>query len=353
MRHMPQLDGLRAFAVLGVIASHSCEAPVFHEAGDFGVRLFFVLSGFLITGILLGCRDLDPGTATRAFYCRRALRIFPLYFATLIAFTFVLPFAGMDGAFWWNATYLSNFRNLLTGHDLGPAGHFWTLAVEEQFYLLWPSVILFTPARYLRTVLVASVVIGPVARLATICAGIDPLVGRFATPCVLDSLCGGALLALMRSAATPSVLRKIACAGIAVTALAWSVPSEVVAFVARDTGFALLSVFIVGTAAAGFSGIVGRTLMFRPIAYVGTISYGIYVLHQFVPPIGTRLQRLIGIDMDLASLGFSRFVFVTIASIAVAAVSWHFFESPLNDLKRYFPYRGRPKVAVEPEPVVA
>jgi peptidoglycan/LPS O-acetylase OafA/YrhL len=150
---MPQLDALRAFAVLSVLAVHFVSHPprwleVVPWAAC-GVQLFFVLSGFLITGILLDSRnEVEAGASRfwmlRQFYTRRFLRIFPLYYAVvLVGWLIKLP--GFTETLGWNLSYLTNFYILQKGAWIEVASHLWTLSVEEQFYLVWPWVVLFLP----------------------------------------------------------------------------------------------------------------------------------------------------------------------------------------------------------------
>ncbi len=144
--YMPQLDSLRAFAVAGVMALHYHQNSKTGPLGVFGVRLFFVLSGFLITGILLECRSivLDEGQSATAtltrFYIRRFLRIVPVFYLVLgLAWILGVP-AARDGLV-WHIGYASNFYSAhLHGWPAG-VGHFWSLAVEEQFYFVWPLII--------------------------------------------------------------------------------------------------------------------------------------------------------------------------------------------------------------------
>jgi peptidoglycan/LPS O-acetylase OafA/YrhL len=150
-KYMPQLDGLRALAVALVAYSHwiPLKYQTFFGFGIAGVQLFFVLSGFLITGILLRCRELpERRNALRSFYARRFLRIFPLYYATLAA-CYVLGVNSARSSIFWHLAYLSNFYFFNLGGWEGPLSHFWSLAVEEQFYLIWPAIVLFVPQRYL------------------------------------------------------------------------------------------------------------------------------------------------------------------------------------------------------------
>jgi peptidoglycan/LPS O-acetylase OafA/YrhL len=140
-RHLPALDGLRAVAVAVVMVYHSGVEAV---PGDLGVTAFFVLSGFLITWLLLKERDRTGSVSLRNFYLRRALRIFPAYFVFVgvsLALDFALgdPWSRIDviSAF----TYTINYRNALFGH-VGPIAHAWSLGIEEQFYLLWPFLLI-------------------------------------------------------------------------------------------------------------------------------------------------------------------------------------------------------------------
>jgi len=151
---MPALDGLRGLAILGVFANHFGTFPGSQACGWLGICLFFVLSGFLITGILLGQREaiaLSGSTLWQSlakFWVRRALRIFPLYYLALaLILYFDVPTARDDA--WWLVTYTHNFQVSLEGWT-GIYGHFWTLCVEEQFYLIWPIAALAMPLRWMK-----------------------------------------------------------------------------------------------------------------------------------------------------------------------------------------------------------
>ena len=147
--YLRQLDSVRTIAVAMVIATHWIpKATTFWFNGGMGVKVFFVLSGFLITGILLDARgQADQSGVGRTavlknFYARRFLRIFPLFYATL-ALTFLLGVPTVRQFIWWLMFYLGNVLLALHGQWLSGIAHFWSLAVEEQFYLVWPVLILF------------------------------------------------------------------------------------------------------------------------------------------------------------------------------------------------------------------
>src|SRR5215470_1615655 len=207
--HMLQLDALRALAVLAVLVAHLSprSSTVFKIAklidlGGLGVRLFFVISGFLITGILLESKSyaernrLPVTYAFRQLYVRRILRIFPLFYLVLsvAALLDILP---VRETFAWHATYLTNFYIFFNGWN-GSINHLWTLAVEEQFYLVWPWIILLVDRRNLVTAIVVTIGIGPVFRLV---CGL--WTGNEATPILpfscLDTLGLGALLAVWKN----------------------------------------------------------------------------------------------------------------------------------------------------------
>jgi len=157
-RHLPALDGLRAVAVGIVMVYHAGFTAI---SGDLGVTAFFVLSGFLITWLLLKEQDRNGRISLRSFYIRRSLRIFPAYFV-FVGISWALDLALGDpwelGALISAATYTINYRNALGGHD-GPIAHAWSLAVEEQFYLIWPLLLIaFLRSGRLRSGLVAIIV---------------------------------------------------------------------------------------------------------------------------------------------------------------------------------------------------
>jgi peptidoglycan/LPS O-acetylase OafA/YrhL len=203
--HMPQLDGLRALAVMGVIVHHTM--PYRYRPGlplgTASVWIFYCLSGYLITGILAAARDRAEATGAslggvwRAFWVRRALRIFPLYYAALAALA-VMGVEAVRQEWPWSAAYLMNLRLAWLGRFPAATSHFWSLSVEEQFYLLWPPVCLFVPRRHLARVAAGCVVAAPLIRFAIYKATWDPIAAAFLTPCCLDGLAIGAVLALTR-----------------------------------------------------------------------------------------------------------------------------------------------------------
>jgi peptidoglycan/LPS O-acetylase OafA/YrhL len=357
--HLAQLDGLRAFAVVAVLLHHTI--PVLNNRvniGGFGVRLFFVLSGFLITGILLRARadavqeGVPRGSVLRAFYARRFLRIFPLYYFVLFSAA-LLDLPRVRETFVWQVSYLSNFFSALQPTwPEKPIDHLWSLSIEEQFYLVWPSLVLFLPMRVLPWLFGLTLAVGPISRgLLTWLMPLGMDGGAFTTSC-LDSLGIGALLAFWQARRTEAERaqdrpwRLCLVFGLmllmVVLASRWSGKAWRVRMIFEDTAFLLVSVWLVERAARGFRGIGKAVLEFAPLVYVGTISYGIYVYHEFIPPLIEMIHQHFGMSLGFpAEEGLVRFGYVTAATLLLAALSWHFYEKPLNDLKRYFPYARR------------
>jgi peptidoglycan/LPS O-acetylase OafA/YrhL len=350
----PQLDALRAFAVLAVMLAHFSPTfqAIFPELGFAGVCLFFVLSGFLITGILLRCRDRiaagdsRPGFQLRQFYMRRALRILPAFYATLIAAA-ALQMGPARPTFWWHFFYASNILFALHGTWPGVVSHFWSLAVEEQFYLFWPWLVLFVSPRRLPHLIILGCVLGPITRLITLwVAPGNSVAAEVLTPACFDQLGAGALLAWLWHTRDFGVTRQAWFSRIGFTLLVTVVPVILVSPathwlvillgpVAFAAGFAAL----VDGAARGFGGAVGAVLTWRPLLWTGQISYGLYLVHNFSHWWAPRIMR------QLTHYRYSYFpseilhvLYMIGLSFAAASLSWYLLEAPLNRLKLHFRY---------------
>lgn len=353
---MPQLDALRAIAALSVLFAHFVWYPprwlTIIPWAAFGVQLFFVLSGFLITGILLdGRKQVEAGGSLfwmlRQFYIRRFLRIFPLYYAVILAGR-IAEWPGFTRTFGWNLAYLTNFYIVSKAGWIGAASYLWTLSVEEQFYLVWPWIVLFLPKRRLLPTFVGVVIFAIVYRVITI-AWFGPWL-NLAPFGSLDCFGAGALLALAQrrdEEGKPQLRRTVCtiglCLGAPLLILAfgwgWHFPlrPDQQAWNIMSLALTLLFTPLISHAAQGFTGVTGFFFMRRSIQYIGRISYGIYIYHLPV-------QWMITSKASGWLNGLPWFIppsaVLLVATIALAALSWHFFESPINRLKRRFPYRG-------------
>ena len=357
---MPQLDSLRALAFLGVAASHwlSKNSPLVVLGGT-GVQLFFVLSGFLITGILLDYRrikegnaSLSAGSALRTFYTRRFLRIFPLYYGVIIVAA-ILNVGPIRTLWPWHAAYVPNFLYGIYRPSPGdPFTHFWSLGVEEQFYFVWPFLVFFAPVKSLKWWIVALIVSAPVFRVGMEYAFPEfHRVNYFSLSCG-DSLGVGACLAF---ASRMGVFLKWEPSGLArvmgVLGLTGGILSGVLMLIAGDV-FWLLTMghtfliflygWIVFGAARGFGGLIGGVLMLPGLRFLGKISYGLYVFHHFFTYVSFRgfLEKL-GLPLRVAEDALAQSLARLAVTIILAVTSWYLYESPLNNLKRYFTLRKK------------
>lgn len=336
---MPQLDGLRAVAVACVLVFHFIPGVDRYAAlGSMGVRLFFVISGFLITGILLTWRGRPLAVALKTFYLRRALRIFPLFYFALAAAA-AINIGPVRETFAWHLTYLSNVYFYLRGDWHGSVSHLWSLAVEEQFYLVWPWLILCAPERWLRPAMLAMVAVAPLSRLLFP----NAMDSVLPTSC-LDALGMGALIAM----AAPHTVApdkggpdgvggvgRVAGVGVIgavlVTITLAMRYAEVVGqyqIVGLDFGGSLFSAWLVASAASGFTGAAGRILSLAPIIAVGRISYGLYVYHGFTPYLlGRYVPGFVTMPVPV------RVALLVIVTALIALASWRWLEQPFLRLK--------------------
>jgi peptidoglycan/LPS O-acetylase OafA/YrhL len=346
--YLRQLDGLRALSVAAVAWSH-WRAYWFRDSSvpwaEFGVETFFVISGFLITGILLDNRsESSKPLVLRQFYARRFLRIFPLFYATLLI-GLVLRADSMGQTWYWHAGYLSNFYFYLWGW-CGQLSHFWSLAVEEQFYLFWPLLMIFLPKRFLLPAILAGIGFAPVFETA-----MDSLYpwhsvqvsASVLMPSCMDALGMGALLAygIRNKFRMQRLAWMLLLAGIAGYALCHHFDAfKPAGRLAEDCVLG----WLVYSAAAGFRGPFGWFLGCPPMNYLGKISYGLYVIHNFAVSICTFLIFRFGSPdwvVRLYNIPVVRILAFTGVTVGLAAYSWHRFEKPINNLKRKFPYPGK------------
>jgi peptidoglycan/LPS O-acetylase OafA/YrhL len=352
-RHLPQLDALRTFAVFAVMLGHFApDATAALPLGQLGVRLFFVLSGFLITGILLNCRQLvaagaRPIGVLGRFYGRRFLRLIPPYYA-LLAIMWIAAIPTVRDSLPWHIAYASNFFFSRAGAWHGETSHFWSLAVEEQFYLLWPLVVLF-PAPRPRTIAVLMIaLVAPAFRAIGLWQGWSSVSMATLPFGSTDSLALGAILAIWSSDARTCARLTTASGWLCIVAIAWTAVSIANVQFARSVGDVWLPtlwsfsfVWLVARAAAGFNGVVGRLLEQRPLLYLGRISYGLYLFHEVGPRIAQWLWTIAGFGTRYPPNAIVGVGVPMMVTIVLASLSWRFYEGPINRLKRHLPYDPR------------
>ncbi len=364
---VPSLDGIRGVALLLVLAHNVSPfdeprsvseqvAGLFLNPGWVGVQLFFVLSGYLITGILLDSRK-SP-SYFRVFMGRRVLRIFPLYYATLFVVYGLLPLVGALPAsfvqdqknqiFLW--TYLVNWSGPL-GYGVAMLPHFWSLAVEEQFYLVWPLVVRrCTPTRLLGLTLVLAA-IAFACRVAIRALGLDSDMAYTFTVCRMDALAlGGTVAAALRleggaarfmrlrsKLLAASVALLVACAVITSGFARNSAVSQTIGYTLLALAFAALIAGAVGDHLSGARGVTGRFFAHPVLRAFGKYSYGMYVFHPLLNKlVGLPLLVRLGHSRPSVPVGLAYVAAVTGVSFAAAFVSFHAFEEHFLHLKRFF-----------------
>ncbi|HSZ59220.1 MAG TPA: acyltransferase [Tepidisphaeraceae bacterium] len=373
--YMPQLDGLRALAVVGIWFVHwgIAQEPYFRcvEWGRLAVWMFFVLSGFLITGILYKSKnDVEAGkrlatTGARIFYARRLLRILPIYYLTIFATALMIP--DVRRLFWWHLTFTTDFWATLNHHEYPWGIHFWTLAVEEQFYLTWPWLVLLLPRKRIVGFLLALCGCSLAYRAVVHLAGLSttlavalplPLLGN------VDKFGLGALLATFRANHDVRGERRLIQVGLFIglplmlffevlqgRAVHLSRPQDTPVYLAfASTTGGMFFVWVVARASIGFGG-VGRVLALRPVIFMGKMSYSVYLFHMFVPPILWRVTTKLHIPLPPGV--WERFFVYASVTLAAGTASWYLIESPINSLKRRFKVAPQERTAMPaPAPVM-
>ena len=343
-----QLDAVRGIAILVVIFHNEAGghlpagwAPIMAN-GWMGVDLFFVLSGFLITGILLDAKGSQH--FIRDFYIRRCLRIWPLYYSLLLFMFVLVPLVRPEEAIeifgersqpWWSyPLFLQNFFVPIPQNAAGPLGVTWSLGIEELFYLMWPWAVRSSSHRTLRWAAVVVMAVSPGLRVVLEWYGVNLYANPF---CRLDGLMAGALLALVvrmdgfkaTAFVAPARMTLIVTAPLAFVTESADARWIVFSFVAiASVAFVYLSLF-------DSHPWLRRILSSRFLIFTGTISYGLYLLHK-IP--FAALASWGGAHESLTA-----FCVGLIACYVLAILSWHLLERPFLSQRRFFAPPSRPR----------
>lgn len=345
MRYEPALDGLRAIAVAAIVLHHFFTPAL--PGGWAGADLFFVLSGYLITAVLQQERTASGHVSLKNFYIRRMLRLLPAFYlllAFMLALTFCMasPAAGLVSIA-VSGAYLMNWVRAFDLVSPGLLGHTWTLATEEQFYLLWPLVVLRVPPRLLVRGIPAALA-GMIAwRLALVGDGAEVTRTYHGLDTHSEALLLGCLIAVLKARHPGPLLLRGTAAIPAVFLMGFAATARIAAPFTQTAGLSLAAIMAAWLILAVIESDALKTaLAARPLVFTGQISYGWYLWHYPLLNIGEQLAGGSG------KIGLATKLAIMAGSYLVAVLSWRLVEQPFLRLKQKFaPDRFRE--ALEPE----
>jgi peptidoglycan/LPS O-acetylase OafA/YrhL len=357
--YQPQLDGLRALAIVGILFEHfGLELPALFRCGPLSVRFFFVLSGYFITLSLWRVQaqiaDSEEGSFGHIcrFYLSRLLRIGPPFYLAL----FVGALLGIDEVrtnLLWLATFQANNYIAYLGYWPSAISHFWSLAVQEQFYLLWPAVVLCLPKRWFLPTMAAFIVFGLGFRIFCIVTNTGTLTRWVTLFGCIDSFAVGALVAYLKQSTLLDKMWRSKTLLFAMPLAAFgcfylgralmTLPEGNVCLALTESVDAVFLAWLLAASLRGISGPFAQLLGWSPLVYLGKISYGIYVYHVFV--IVTISPLLLSYGLTETHYAIGRLSILIAVTIAISSFSWHYFEQPFLAWKKALVPGRRPATA--------
>lgn len=352
-QYYPALDGLRGLAILLVVVYHNFGFINIFFFGWLGVDLFFVLSGFLITDILL--KTIHRKDYLKNFYIRRVLRIFPLYYLCLILFLLIIPRLNAEFSIKyytdnqvWLWTYLQNWLYIFKNPgQTNTLNHLWSLAVEEQFYLLWPLVMLVIkkPGHLLLFISLLLVAVLGLRLWAWTNQVADLAYFNLYTFTRIDGICIGCMVALLLRI-NKDFLKKYAAAIVvffAILNFAFFFINRSYNFtfpylaLAGYTTFAMMFGLLINEAVAGETKLINLLFNIPILKFFGKISYGFYIFHWPVYLLlSPYLFPWVSKFVNSASLQFTVSVIATLAAVVISWLSYQYFERYFLKLKDKF-----------------
>ena len=365
--YFSQLDGIRFIAVGLVLIDHWLAEKNVLPLGHLGVTMFFVLSGFLITRILIQSKLKDDKTgrshwfSVKQFIIRRSIRIFPIYFLAIFVL-YALDVPPVRETFLWCITYTTNIYIATKQHWMGTIDHLWSLAVEEQYYLVFPYLILFLPIRHYLKVLTAMIILSVALRFYFYFQGSEWMVQYVLMPTCLDCFGLGGLMAYFYTFKRDTIFRAlnkniylIFSFVVLVFTFYFTRQYQLSSGEIHNVGNVVFErlidsvfcFFLIIKAVSSYEGAMKWFLENPVVSYFGRISYGLYLYHNFIfnfyhtPQTSIVLRVLHKIQRILPSFttnsGFELLYFFSI-TVFVASLSWFLIEKPVNNLKKYFTY---------------
>lgn len=371
IKYNPQLDGLRFCAVLFVVCYHWLPIISSHKISHFFggfVNFFFVLSSYLITKILMSAKDksvklkFSKIKVILFFLFRRTIRIFPAYYIFL---TLVLIIPGIghhlkehEVAYF---SYLSNYYIFFAAHWPLATSHLWTLAVEEQFYVFWPLLVIFIPNKHLLKTFIAIALVSIILRAIFYQSTTGFFPQSILTQYCLDSFAIGGLLAIKFTISKEQerlidrFFHIALLIGIPVGFIIILTQSFYLSFVFNGLIISVISFKLIEKAIFGYKGLTQQFLENKVVLFLGQISYSIYLYHLAVPVVFWQVFDSIYKHLNLKypqffieeehkiiflvkvmSSQLGCFIIYSIITITLAVLSWHLVEVPFNNLKNLF-----------------
>lgn len=337
-KYFPALDILRAFSIAAVICHHTMPYAL-AGLGHHGVTLFFAISGFLITTLILRSKDDRSDFSIKSFYIKRTLRIWPVYFATLLVYVLIVPVFEKDlfykQQFFQNIKYFATF----TSNWFVPLDHprvifffAWSLAAEEQFYLVWPWVQRYLQGMWPAFAAGMLLLLGWVVAIAWPTAD-QELWWRIVLS-IPPAICLGAIVGhLMHEPRTFRMVVDYAAHPAAVAAAVALVLGTIALSprIPYPTGHILVSLAMAALVVASVvrqDNIMARLAAFRPLVWLGVVSYGVYLLHMLVANAVRRAAAMVDLQSDLLL-----FVGTLVGATVLASLSYRYYERPFLALK--------------------
>jgi len=341
--YQPHLDGLRALAIMGVLMEHlGVTMPSMLRFGPLSVRFFFVLTGYFITLSLWRMKDELIENADGLmehlgrFYLSRLLRIGPPFYLALIVGA-LLGVQEIRSNFLWLATFQANHYIVYLGYWPNAISHFWSLAVQEQFYILWPLVVLALPKRSFVLAMVIFIFFGLGFRIYCISTNTSTIIRWVTLLGCFDSFATGALVAYLGQSFFLEKIKSLPHVVLsAMTLIAFScfflgralmtLPEGNIWLGFTETVDAIFLAWLLIVSLSGIKNRYSRMLSWKPLVYLGRISYGIYVYHVFVIILISPLLLSFGLSENHYAL--IRLAILVSLTLIMASLSWHFMEKP-------------------------
>ncbi len=345
--YQPHLDGLRALAILGILFEHfDLPLPAMLRCGPLSVRFFFVLTGYFITLSLWRVRsemaDSDEGYVPLwRYYLARLLRTGPPFYCSLL----IGALFGIEEVrtnFFWLATFQANNYIAWLGYWPNSISHYWSLAVQEQFYFLWPIVVLTLPKRWFLPTMAAFIIFGLGFRLYCISTNATTLARWVTLLGCIDSFAVGALVAYLKQSQVLArmwqsrtllfAMPLVACGCFYLGRALMTLPEDNVWLALTESVDAVFLAWVLAAAVTSMKGRYGRALSWTPLVYLGKISYGIYVYHVFIIVLVSPLLVPLGMSVDHNPWG--RIGILLALTVAISSLSWHWLEQPFLAWKK-------------------